>query len=249
MDTLQEGQDNLSYKFASLRAVITDGSYYQDPENKPYSNIVAVAANKTIEGTDVWQKVTAGFDYDSYKPKEDENKEIKVINPKAILVTISTNAEPGVASKDANNPDYIYIDDLSLIYNANLKSLKLNKNDLFEAGKTEYTTNANGVVNLSDIEVESDGNGAYINKTLEKVADGIKVTITITSNDLKKQNVYTLNIKGATTTGINKPQTVTLPNGINAIYNLAGQQVSSMTSGNVYIVKTTDGKTKKVIKK
>lgn len=50
-------------------------------------------------------------------------------------------------------------------------------------------------------------------------------------------------------TGINKPQTVTLPNGINAIYNLAGQQVSSMTSGNVYIVKTTDGKIKKVIKK
>lgn len=50
-------------------------------------------------------------------------------------------------------------------------------------------------------------------------------------------------------TGINKPQTVTLPNGINAIYNLAGQQVSSMTSGNVYIVKTTDGKTKKVVKK
>ena len=245
----KQGQDNLSYKFASLRAVITDGSYYQDPENKPYSNIVAVAVNKTIEGTDVWQKVTADFDYDSYKPKEDENKEIKVINPKAILVTISTNAEPGVASKDANNPDYIYIDDLSLIYNANLKSLKLNKNDLFEAGKTEYTTNANGVVNLSDIEVESDGNGAYINKTLEKVADGIKVTITITSNDLKKQNVYTLNIKGATTTGINKPQTVTLPNGINAIYNLAGQQVSSMTSGNVYIVKTTDVKTEKVIKK
>lgn len=51
------------------------------------------------------------------------------------------------------------------------------------------------------------------------------------------------------TTGINKPQTVTLPNGINAIYNLAGQQVSSMASGNVYIVKTTDGKTKKVVKK
>ena len=51
------------------------------------------------------------------------------------------------------------------------------------------------------------------------------------------------------TTGINKPQTVTLPNGINAIYNLAGQQVSSMTPGQVYIIKTTDGQTKKVIKK
>lgn len=50
-------------------------------------------------------------------------------------------------------------------------------------------------------------------------------------------------------TGIKNVQAVTLPNGINAIYNLAGQQVSSMASGNVYIVKTTDGKTKKVIKK
>ena len=69
------------------------------------------------------------------------------------------------------------------------------------------------------------------------------------SNDLKTANRYVILIEGATTTGINKPQTVTLPNGINAIYNLAGQQVSSMTSGNVYIVKTTDGKTKKVIKK
>lgn len=238
----------MSSKYASIRAVITDGTYYQDPEDKTYSNIVAVAANKTIEGTDVWQKVTADFDYDSYKPKEDENHEIKVINPKAILVTISTNAEPGVASKDANNPDYIYIDDLSLIYNANLKSLKLNNTELFEAGKTDYTVNANGAINLSDIEVESDGNGAYISKTLEKVADGIKVTITITSNDLKKQNVYTLNIKGATT-GINKPQTVTTQSGVKAVYNLSGQQVSGMSKAGVYIVERNDGTTVKVLKK
>ena len=125
----------------------------------------------------------------------------------------------------------------------------MNKNDLFEAGKTEYTTNANGVVNLSDIEVESDGNGAYINKTLEKVADGIKVTITITSNDLKKQNVYTLNIKGATTTGINKPQTVTTQSGVKAVYNLSGQQVSGMSKAGVYIVERNDGTTVKVLKK
>ena len=244
----KQGQDNLSYKFASLRAVITDGSYYQDPEDKTYSNIVAVAANKTIEGTDVWQKVTANFDYDSYKPKEEENKETKVINPKAILVTISTNAEPGVASKDADNPDYIYIDDLSLIYNANLKSLKLNNTELFEAGKTEYTANANGVVNLNDIEVESDGNGAYISKTLEEAEGGCKATITITSNDLKTQNVYVLNIKGATT-GINKPQTVTTQSGVKAVYNLSGQQVSGMSKAGVYIVERNDGTTVKVLKK
>lgn len=49
-------------------------------------------------------------------------------------------------------------------------------------------------------------------------------------------------------TGIHTATTTAKKN-VAAIYNLAGQQVSSMTSGNVYIVKTTDGKTKKIIKK
>ena len=131
--------------------------------------------------------------------------------------------------------------------------------------------------------MQTNAQGAYVSKILNNSKNGgVDVAITVTSNDLKKANMYNLHIEGATTginkpqtvtlpnginaiylktfvtrtvtfpglvNGINKPQTVTLPNGINAIYNLAGQQVSSMTSGNVYIVKTTDGKTKKVIKK
>ena len=48
-------------------------------------------------------------------------------------------------------------------------------------------------------------------------------------------------------TGISMPHITTKTS--TAIYTLDGQQVSNMTSGNVYIVKTTDGKTKKVIKK
>lgn len=51
------------------------------------------------------------------------------------------------------------------------------------------------------------------------------------------------------TTGIKAPQATTKANNATSIFTLAGQQVSSMTSGNVYIMKTTDGKTKKVIKK
>ena len=51
------------------------------------------------------------------------------------------------------------------------------------------------------------------------------------------------------TTGIKAPQATTKANNATSIFTLADQQVSSMTSGNVYIVKTTDGKTKKVIKK
>ena len=51
------------------------------------------------------------------------------------------------------------------------------------------------------------------------------------------------------TTGIKAPQATTIANNATSIFTLAGQQVSSMASGNVYIVKTTDGKTKKAIKK
>lgn len=51
------------------------------------------------------------------------------------------------------------------------------------------------------------------------------------------------------TTGIKAPQATTKANNATSIFTLAGQQVSSMASGNVYIVKTTDGKTKKAIKK
>lgn len=238
----KQGQDNLSNKYASMRAVITDGTYYQDPEGDTgHKNVVAVAANKTIEGTDVWQKVTAMFDYEPYAENEKD--------PKAILVTISTNSEPGVASSDENNPDYIYIDDLSLIYNANLTSLKFKGEELFQEGKTEYTVNASGNVSLDDIEVMSDGIGAYESTSLEEVDGGCKATITITSEDLKTQNVYVLNIKGGTVTGINKHQTATFQNGTKAIYNLAGQQVGDMSKAGVYIIERTDGSTVKVLKK
>ena len=51
------------------------------------------------------------------------------------------------------------------------------------------------------------------------------------------------------TTGIKNLETITLPNGVKAIYNMAGQQVTSMQSGQVYIVKYTNGESKKMIKK
>ena len=169
---------------------------------------------------------------------------------KAILVTISTCSVPGggsLSDKDGEQ-DAIKIDDMRLVYNANATSIKFKGEELTEEEGVYYTT-FNGEVKNSDLEVETNSKSAYVTKSIFNTEDGVIAIINIVSNDLKTANRYVISIEGATTTGINKPQTVTLPNGINAIYNLAGQQVSSMTSGNVYIVKTTDGKTKKVIKK
>lgn len=225
---------------ATISAAITDGTYYQDPQDKDYDNVIATAKNDKIESLDnTWQKLTVPFNY------TDTKKE-----PKAILVTISTCSVPGggsLSDKDEEQDD-MKIDDMRLVYNANATSIKFKGEELTE-DEGMYPTEFAGEVKDDDITIDTDSKSAYVTKSLLKVEDGVLAIINVVSNDLKTANRYIVYIDGATTTGISKPITTIAPAGINAIYNLAGQQVSTMTSGNVYIIKTTDGKTKKVIKK
>ena len=225
--------------YATISAAITDGTRYQDPTDKTYTNVVATAKNDKIESKGEWENLTVPFNYTS-----------NTVDPKAILVTISTCSEPGggsLSDKDGEQDD-MFIDDLSLVYNAELTSLKFKGEELTEEDGM-YETKFAGEVNASDIEVTTNSKTAYVSKTILPSEDAVIAIINVVSNDLKTNNRYVLNINGATTTGIKKPATVITPNGVQAIYNLAGQQVGSMTPGQVYIVKTTDGQTKKVIKK
>lgn len=95
---------NENYPYASVSAVITNGKRYQDPENADYTKVVvAKAQNKKIPQTgDTWTKLTIPFDYEGYEGG----------TPKAILVTITTNATPGKGSAN----DSVFIDDLELVY-------------------------------------------------------------------------------------------------------------------------------------
>lgn len=98
------------YKYATISAIIHDNTKYQDPEDKTYKNVVAKAQNAKIESNGFkWQRISIPFDYESYKANN--------VEPHNILITFSTNAKPGVASKDADNPDVMYIDDVELVYN------------------------------------------------------------------------------------------------------------------------------------
>lgn len=63
---------------------MTDGTEYHDPEDKTYDNVIAKATNKEIAATDDWKEVVAYFNYNKTN-----------VNPKAILVTLSTCAVPG----------------------------------------------------------------------------------------------------------------------------------------------------------
>lgn len=239
----KQGQVNEQYPYATVSAVITDGTRYQDPEDKAYTNVVAKAQDKTIESKGFeWQNLVIPFDYTSYASNDAQAK--------ALLVTISTNAQPGVGSRDAENPDMIIVDDISLVYNSHLASLKVKGTEVegFDKNVLSYDLKGEGAISVDDIEAVSDGQGAYVTKAIEGTDKGVKVTITVTSNDLKTTNVYTLNIEGATTTGINKVETTT-GKGTAAIYNVNGQRVDNMSQKGLYIIRQADGKTVKVLKK
>ena len=228
--------DNKDNVHATISAAITDGSYYQDPTDKEYTNVVATAKNDKIESKGEWEKLTVPFNYTS-----------NTVDPKAILVTISTCSVPGGGSLSDDEQDDMFIDDMRLVYNAEMTSLKF-KGEVPTFEDDMYYASCDGKVDPSDIEVETNSKTAYVTKSLFDYDGSVVAIINVVSNDLKTTNRYVLMIYGATT-GIKTPTTVITPNGIQAIYNLAGQQVGSMTSGQVYIVKTTDGQTKKVIKK
>lgn len=185
-------ENKKNYPYATISAIINDGTKIQDPMDKEYKTIVATAQNKEIAETgNEWKRISVPFSYVS------DN-----IDPKAILVTISTNAEPGVASSDENNPDVLFIDDLELIYNAQLSSVKIKGVDFtFEPNKYYYDgLTFDGELTDADVEVEKTGKGSYISQTITRspAEKGYAtVTVTVTSADLKTVNAYTFKVKEA----------------------------------------------------
>lgn len=180
-----QGKKSSTHPYASIKAVITDGTYYQDPEpaDAEYSNIYGTASNGKIAVTDnAWKLISVPFSYTSNE-----------VTPKAILVTISTNAYPGGGTKDQSNKkqDILYVDDLRLIYNAGIKSVKFGDDEIaIDATnhKGYLFTNTRAAISADDFTVTSDGIGAYVEKEYD-ATNGI-LTITVTSNDLTTTNTY-----------------------------------------------------------
>ena len=193
-----QAQEVKDYPYASFNAVITNGTYYQDPEDKTYKNKVAVAAPKSSNMTvGDWREVTCDFDYAKYA----SNK----VDAKAILMTFSTNATPGKGSikeegkyiKKTVATDSVYIDDLELVYNAGIKSISFKGQalDLATIQTTGIELAADEAVSAADFEVVKDGEDAKVTKLVEATADGYVAVITAVSADLKTQVAYEINIK------------------------------------------------------
>ena len=181
-----------SYPYAAFNAVITDGTYYQDPEDKnsTYNNKVAVAApNKADMTVGDWRLVSCPFDYASYATNGAEAK--------AILLTVSTNATPGKGSYSNGVGDSVYVDDLELVYAAGIKSISFKGQalDLATIQTTGIELAADEAVSAADFEVVKEGEDAKVTKLVEATADGYVAVITAVSADLKTQVAYEINIK------------------------------------------------------
>lgn len=239
----KQGTPNSKYPYATVSAITTDGSYYQDPEDTTYSNKRAEAKDAQIAttftgNTVTWKKLSIPF-----------SEVNKGITPKTILVTMSTNAAAGQGS----GSDELYIDDLSLIYNLPTvkgisfkgQTLKFDENNI---AKIETS----GTVSSSDFSVETEGAlGAHVNTYINTAKDendkDVPVAyIIVTSGDYKKFQTYTVSLPGATTSAI---KSIATDNNSSKteLYNLAGQRISNAQPGQIVIVKKGD-KAVKVLK-
>ena len=227
----RQGSPNAEHPYATISAVITDGTYYQDPEDKAYTNVVGKAKNNKIATTDgEWVRVTAPFVYT-------EN----AVDPKAVLVTVSTNADAGAGS----DGDEVLVDDIEFVYNAKATGLKIKGQDVpdFSADVTDYEMELNEEIMADDIEVTIEGNTANVAKKVTLVDDSYVCSVVVLSADMSVMSHYVIDVK-SNATAIRGIQTAT--NRSATYFTLDGRQAKTLLPGRIYICRQADGTVTKI---
>lgn len=234
----KQGKATPSHPYATISAVITNGTYYQDPEDKTYSNVVAKAKNNKIATTGgKWVRVSAPFVYTN-----------KAVTPKAVLITVSTNADAGQGSEN----DEVLVDDIALVYNAKVTSLKIKGQNVagFSPDKNEYAMELNSVITADDIELTVDGKATNVVKTVDMEYDSENkptgyylCKVIALGADMSAMSTYVVKVKSNATAISNLPAAANRPT---AFFTLDGRQVKTLQSGNIYIIRQADGTITKV---
>ena len=228
----RQGSVNPDHPYANISAVITDGTYYQDPEDKEYTNVVAKAKNDKIATTDgEWVRVTAPFVYT-------END----VEPQAILVTISTNADAGQGS----DGDEVLVDDIALIYNAKVTGLKIKGQDVpgFSSEVMNYQMELDEEISEDDIEVTVEGKTAHVLKKVAIVNDYYVCSVVALSADMSVMSQYVIDVKSSSTA----IRSIKTPAGQSAYYTLDGRQAKTLAPGRIYIRRQADGTVTKILR-
>lgn len=220
--------------YATVNAVITDGTRYQDPEDKTYTNVVAKATDAEIVSDNTWKRLALPFDYATYAGNNAEAK--------AILVTISTNAKPG----KGNAGDQLFVDDLELVYNPKLTGITAFGKEItgFDPKTTEYNITVDKTPTADDIK----GIGAENTVITYMDTEASTATILAFGEDLRSTASYTVKYT-IDTTGIEDNKIAADGKKVTGVYNLNGQQVHQKQPGQIYVTKYADGTTVKTLNK
>lgn len=198
-------------KTGNVEVVLTTSGYYQSPEeNGITATKVAHAQNNTIPSNDTWTEYTVPFTYD------DDS-----VNPEYVLVNVSTCATPG-AGKEA---DYMFIDDIEMVYYHALSDLKYNGQTV--AGFNESTTSydlSNQVYDESKVSWTVKGRGATVAKNYNDATALLTITVTSEEGDsteykvqfAKPSTVHMVVDGSAKFATFIAPFDVTMPTGITA---------------------------------
>lgn len=173
---------NSTYR-ASMSAIITNGTAYQDPEDKQYTNKLATAKDlENIAMSASFVEYTVPFEY------IDTN-----LTGRALLVTFSTSNTPGGGASG----DALYVDDISLVYNAAITGITVKGEELegFSQDVYEYNFELAEGETLADADIEATyiSPHAYLVKKAIETEDGYKLIVAVVSNDFNTVKMYTIN--------------------------------------------------------
>lgn len=224
-----QGTSQTTYKYASVSAVITDGSFYQDPEDKTYSNKMAQAKNTQITACD-WTEFTVPFEYLSNS-----------IEPAAILCTFGTNATPGKGSSG----DKVFIDDIEMVYYSELSAAQYNGADVTF---TDGAATVDAEYNASLLSLTNKGKGATAETSYDESTALLTITVKGENISEDASNYHTYTIQFNTSAPEPEPAVVSSKTYTEDLYVTLGTSTNDKQSANVTVETLENGNINFVLK-
>ena len=164
-------------QFARMTAVFHDNYDMHDPIQTADQSHVAGYAKREFTQTGSWVRYSVPVTYTGYP----------VSTPQYLLMTFTTNKEPGQGSSS----DYLWIDDIEMIYNANLSDLRSNEVTVpaFDPNTTTYNIVLPYGSELPVVSATAASHNASVTIT-QPTASNMNATVVVNHGDLSK--TYTI---------------------------------------------------------